>query len=777
MLTNSLTDSSNGELKFTHTLTLTTDGTTTTVAQSFTVDDTTVDTFTGTVTHPFNGGTNEYVILLSFALPDTASVAVARSAVQCTTSTLSGLLYHSYSSAKYKFTGKELYLNATFVSGSAAVLYKEVMFGGGHFLGYPWAGTTSFKVALGMYELFVGGGFTSFWGTRCATGSWYDPATSTCTTCPTNCAECEGRKDNVACIKCSTGKFLSVHTGTCVDTCNSGDGIFENQNEPKVCSKCYMPYCKKCEQINTCSEYLSSTELKKLEYQIVYPEKKIIIRFDQVLNFSNPSDFLTMEFQDTNFTSTTTNSTRQAILDSLRYNFLGKDLVIQFTYSGEINCNTTILKLKDSELPIRFYTNGQLSKYSVSFTVPNSNFLNPNVSAYSDLGKILNISLRIMLIITILILSPAIDSYFTILSYGYLFRLFNQVYPSSAHAFLDSFLEDLNWPLGNYIAYIIPSTRCASLPLKVKQSYFDCIGVRNLQTFLILLLYLLLVKCVVMGLRLITRNTKTGLFARVLKIADQRVSKAYLVKYFGSSLLFFALFSCLGVYNDAVNWSDGKLSIHAFVLNCLLALLTIGVLVWIGLITRKTYNVMHSSEEEQKTGIHHSLFLASLALEYKKESLSYSFYFGKHLKLFLLGAASYGLYSFGLIQVAILSGIELVYFVSFVVIRPYHSYLRLMIQFLVDLMVLVLMVLALVFHPDLDLLSHPNFELAGRAFTVILMLLFGYVTLMIILDLVVIIREWWKHYKANRKVAPPKIEEKVCSLHNEETGTCTSTQN
>ena len=756
-----VTDNTNSNIKFEHILTLTTDGTTTTVKQSFTVDDATADTFTGSVTHPFNGGTNEYVIVLSFWAADNATKALARSAVACTTSTLSGLLHNTYSSGKYNFSNDGVSVAVQLTSGTAGFVVRDAAVGSGFFLGYPWAPAGSYKVALGMAEPVAGGGFSTFWGIRCAVGSWYNPVTSACVSCPTGCAECEGRKDVAICIKCSTGKYLNVQKSTCLDTCTAASGVFMSDTEPKICSNCYIPYCKKCEKIHTCSEYFSATEMGRSEYQIVYPEKKISIRFDRVLNFSNPADYLTIEFSDKNFTSTTTNETQLKILNSIRYSFQGKDLVIKFTYPDHINCNTTILKLKSEANPIRFYSSGQFSMFSTQYTIPNSNFLNPTVSTYTDLGKILNISLRVMLIITILILSPAIDSYFTILSYGYLFRLFNQVYPSSAHAFLDAFLEDLNWPLGNYIAYVIPSTECSSLPLKVKQSYFDCIGVRNLQTFLILLVYLGFVKFIVMGLRLITRNSKEGLFFRVIKIADQRVSKVYLVKYFGSSLLFFSLFSCLGVYNDIVNWGNDKLDIHAFVLNCLLAVTTVGVLTWIGLMTRKTFKVMVGTEEEQKTGIHSSLFLQSLALEYKKEGLAYGFFFGKHLKLFLLGGASYGLYSFSLIQVAILSGIELIYFLSFVIIRPFYSYLRLMIQFLVDLLVLLLMILALVFHPDLDLLSYPNFEIAGRAFTVMLILLFGYVTLMIVLDLVVIIREWWKHYKANRKVSPPKPVEKV----------------
>jgi hypothetical protein len=752
----SLIDNSNSSISFTYILTLNTDGTTTTLTHSFTVDSTTADTFTGSVTHPYNGGTNDYLILLSFSNPNTSSKATARCAVQCLTSTLSGQLWSSYSSSKYQFTGSELTLAVNKTTGTGTFVIRDVSVGAAFFLGYPWAGSTAYKVALGLVETTVGAGYTTFWGTRCATGYWYNPSLATCVSCPNNCAECDGRKDVFICTKCLTGKYLNIQKSTCIDSCTPGDGLFISDTEPKICSKCYIPFCKTCSTLNACSDYFPATELGRTEYQIVYPEKKIMIRFDRTLNFSNPADYLTIQFKDTNFTSTTSDAVQLAIQNSIRYSFLGKDLIIQFTYAGEINCNTTVLKLKDSTLPIRFNSNGVVSMFSTDLTIPNSNFLNPTVTAYSTLGTILNISLRVMLIITILILSPAIDSYFTILSYGYLFRLFNQVYPSSAHAFLDAFLEDLNWPLGNYIAYIIPSTECSSLPLKVKQSYFDCIGVRNLQTFLMLLVYLGLIKFLVMCMRLLTRNAKEGLMLRVIRIADQRVSKVYLVKYFGSSLLFFSLFSCLGIYNDVTNWTNGSLSIHSAVLNCMLGIITISVLGWIGLMTTKTYAVMNGTNEEQKAGIYHSLFLQSLALEYKKEKLAYAFYFGKHLKLFLLGSISYGLYSFGLIQVAILSGIELVYFISFITIRPYHSYLRLMIQFLVDLLVLLLMLLALMFHPDLGLLTYSKFEIAGKAFTLMLILLFGYVTLMIVLDLIVVIKEGWKHYKANRKVSPPK---------------------
>ena len=505
------------------------------ISQSFNVDSQASDTFASTTVTP--QAEYEFYVHLTFIAASSTKTAVR---AHVSGAGMASKLQEAYSTSSFKFEKREFDLSVSMATGGSGLFIKDFLIGDAAMNWYGFDSGTSL-IRIGSYRASHAVNIESSQILRCEKGMTFNPKTLACVACPSGCSECEGTASISFCTACSSGKYLDMKNGACLDSCTKTTGFFQSETEPKVCSDCLIQFCQSCSSLHTCEKYKTSTAAKLKEYSIDYPSKKITFRFDRLLNFSNPAAVLTFAFLDSNFTDSTTLAYRNALVSELTYEIKGKDLSVKFNSNNKINCNKTALKVKSSTVPILFYSSGSLSAFSGTFEVPFSNFLNQNISAWKNIAKYSNYVFRIFLILSIIIISQSLDSYFIILSYVYFLRMLNYSYPSDLNAFLDAFLDNLNWPLGNYIVYFIPGTTCSNLPLKVKQSYFDCISVRNIQLFLLLSFYLSLVKLVSMFLRCcILKSGSKGCFHNAIKTADNRLNKNYFIRFVSANIGFFS---------------------------------------------------------------------------------------------------------------------------------------------------------------------------------------------------------------------------------------------
>ena len=743
---------------FTYTLKLNPNSGSPTVVQSFNVDSTSTDTFASTTQSSLT--TYEYHIALNFYNASSTRTYVR---AMVTGTSMGARLRESYSTSAFSFANK--WINMTVGMATAGIGIKIVDIQVGE-AAVNWAGWTvdsnTADMKVGGYRSSDTSNFVSSNIIRCASGSYKNTSTLVCDACPTNCATCEGDTNVVFCTSCNSGKYYNVKEGTCLDSCDKTENYFKQDSSPLICSNCFVEFCKTCSALGTCSEYMSSTAIKLKEYNIDYPNKKITFRFDHILNFSNPSSYLTYEFIDSNYTSITTSTYRDALVSGITWTIKGYDLSVQFNTIDTINCSKTKLSLKSSQLPLLFYSSSSITSLSSSFEIPFSNFLNPSTSTWSTIGKYSNYVFKVFLILSILFISQSLDSYFIILSYVYFFRMMNIAYPADFNAFLDGFLENLNWPLGNYILYFIPGTKCGTLPMKVKQTYFDCVSLRNIQLFLFLTVYLTTVKLICMFLRCCVIKQKgkpKGCFTNAVKRADMKISKSYFIRFFSASIGFFSMYSCLGIMNDINNGSS--MSIHSIVLNGVMGISTVFLLVLIFVMTKYSRKVIDLPQEEFLKKIYHPLFLKILDIDFKQEKKAYYFFFARHVKIFIFGVASYSLYYIPIAQISVMLGVEGLYFFWLILLRPYRNYLKLLIEFLIHLTIILIICLAFFTHPELQIVPYSIFKTFGTVMTILLFILLIMISLMILIEIIIATYAAYKIHKANRSKVEPKAVKPV----------------
>ena len=122
-----------------------------------------------------------------------------------------------------------------------------------------------------------------------------------------------------------------------------------------------------------------------------------------------------------------------------------------------------------------------------------------------------------------------------------------------------------------------------------------------------------------------------------------------------------------------------------------------------------TFRAMKLPQEEFEKKVRHPLFLKLLGLDYKLEKKAFYFFFARHLKIFLFGVSSYALYYVPVAQISILFGLEAVYFAWLIFLRPYSNYLKLLIEFVIHLVIIVIIFLAFLIHPALQIVPFKVF--------------------------------------------------------------------
>ena len=173
---------------------------------------------------------------------------------------------------------------------------------------------------------------------------------------------------------------------------------------------------------------------------------------------------------------------------------------------------------------------------------------------------------------------------------------------------------------------------------------------------------------------------------------------------------------------------------------------------------------MKSPEEQFEKLIYHPMFMKTIGLDYQLAKSSFFFYFYRYLKLFLFGAVAPALYDYPIPQVAVITGIEVIYFVGLSLVRPYISYLKMLVNFVLHLILVGMLCLTLVIHPEIKLVNFSAFDTIGKVLAVVMFVLLCYVSLMILFEVGIAIHAAYKHAKDKlKKNAVPKApkEEKV----------------
>ena len=754
------------EKSFSHTLLLTSDGTTISVSQSFNVDTIVSDTFGAakTVAVGTSGDTKEYIIMITLmnCTTSSSSAMITARALVFTTG-ISATVYDSYSTTALRFSNGSFNFDVRLGTSSTKALIKDILIGDGSMAAFPYLTSTAGLITLGLATATDANGLTLAQPFRCASGKRLNLATTTCDDCPTNCTTCEGDHGIGYCTSCISGKYLNLKDGSCLDSCAEGNGIYKSDTEPKYCSPCLIPYCKTCSAIDSCSEYLSSTKLNLIDYQINYPEKQIILRFDKALNFTRPSEKVTVTYNDDKFTSDNAAGVRASMISSIQYMIKGNDIKLKYTYNNEINCNKTIIKLLNTSTSILFYSGSSLVRLNISKELPQTNFLQPNVEAWAQMGEYGGYIFNTMLLISILILSQTIDAYFVTFSYVYLLRMMNVVYSAQMHALLDGFLGTAGWPFQNMFDYIIPDTTCTSVPLKVKESYFNCVSLKNLEILLLTLMYLIFCKAVIMLMRLCVKDQKEGRFFNFVRKADKRLAKHFFIRILSSNLLHLSLFSSFGLWNDISNGSD--MDIYSVAINGFVAFMTLLMLSLFIASNVKTWKVMNKPTEEFDKHIKHSLFLVMIGVEFKVKRQCFFIFSIKKIQLTIFGTVAYLLYYYPMPQVAVIAGLQLAYCILIVVVQPYVSMFKFISECLLQGSLLILLLGDLIIVPDFDLLTYSTFNVTGTIQGVILSLMVLLVAFLVLGELLLQGWKTFKEWRKNRKPSEKKIKTDVVNFY------------
>lgn len=750
---------------FSHTLKLTSDGTTISVSQSFSVSSSASDTFGAAKTLPVGtkGGLNEYTIMITLMNCTTSSstaMITARALVY--TSGISATVYDAYSTSAWKFSNGSFNFNVLMGQANTGALIKDVRIGDGSIAAYPYLTSTVGLITLGLAATADGSALSLAEQFRCAAGTRLNLTTKACDNCPTNCATCEGDFSSSFCTSCSSGKFLNLKAGVCLDTCAGGEGIYKTDAAPLYCTPCLIPHCKTCKAVDTCSEYFSTTSLNLVDFQILYPEKQIILRFDKTLNFSMPGEKFTVDYVDDKFTSDNPADVRATMTRSIKWVLFGKDLRLTYKYEKEINCNKTKIRLSNGTSNLLFYTGGSRASLKIDKLLSHTNFLGPSVSSWNEVGKYGGYIFNSMLIISILLLSQTIDAYFVTFSYVYMLRMINTVYPAQMHALLEGFLGTAGWPFQNFLDYVIPDTTC-TVPLKVKESYLNCISLKNLEILVLVLMYLIFIKAVIMFFRLCLKNQKDGKFLNFIRTADRKLAKHYFIRILSSNLLHFSLFSSIGLWNDVSNGSS--MDIHSITINSAIALVTVTMLSLFIASNFVTWKIMNKPSEEFEKSIKHPLFLVMIGVEFKVKKRCFFVFSIKKLQLFIFGAASYCLYIFPIAQISTITGLQLAYCVMIIWVQPYVSMFKFISECLLQGSLLILLFGSLIIIPDLDLLTFSTFNVTGTIQGIILSIVVIVVAFLVFFEICVAcysaFREWLKNRKPSEKKPKAVVNFKI----------------
>lgn len=484
--------------------------------------------------------------------------------------------------------------------------------------------------------------------------------------------------------------------------------------------------------------------MKMVDFDINYSTKEVTVRFDKPVAITNLTSVFTFVCNDQYFNSTDNTPTvvATAIRNSASFSSSGYDITLKFSTSEKVNCSRSVFQLVDKEN--RFTTNGVGAMFDADIIIDRTNFLDPDIAAWQTIGEYSNYVYRILLIISLLIISKVLDTYLIILSYIYMVKLNNVVFPPHFNALLTGFLKDLNWPLSDYTRYFTPDSNCVTLPLKLKSKLFDCQAMRNSQFFLLIITYLCLVKTILMLFRFCMRKGR-GKLAETVAFLDNRLNKDYFIRIISANIMFFTFFCTLGIYNDSV--VGISLTYQTFITNLLIGLAAVGFLLLLFAMIRKTIATMFSTDEAKPEQFQHLLFLKMIGLEYNLDKFSYFFFLARHLKLFVIGVLTYPLYDFPYVQVCLLLVLEIVYIALLFLKKPYNSRLKMIEEYCIHLLIILIQLFMVLIVPVFNIVSYNTFQYLGKTMAVFQFMLICYVCILIFVETFLIIKNARKRWK------------------------------
>lgn len=483
--------------------------------------------------------------------------------------------------------------------------------------------------------------------------------------------------------------------------------------------------------------------MNQIDFDINYSMKEVIVRFDKPVALTNVSSVFSFECDDSVFNNpdNTPPALASAIKNSVSFSSSTYDLILKFSTEEIVNCSKSVFKLTDKEN--RFTTNAAGARFDADISIYRTNFLNSEIATWQTIGEYSNYVYRILLIISLLIISKVLDTYLIILSYIYIAKLNNVVFPPHFNALLTGFLKDLNWPLSDYTRYFTPDSNCVSLPLKLKSKLFDCQAIRNSQFFILIITYLCLVKTILMLFRFFMRKS-TGKLSETVVFLDTRLNKDYFIRIISANIMFFTFFFTLGIFNDSV--IGISLTFRTFITNLLIGVFTVAFLVLVFLMIRKTISIMFSTEEATPAEFQHVLFLKMIGLEYNLNKFGYFFFLVRHLKLFVIGVLTYPLYSFPYVQVCLLLVLEIAYVALLFWKKPYNSRLKMIEEYCLHFLIILIQLFMVLIVPAFNIVGYTTFERLGKAMAVIQFFLICYVCILIFVETYLVIKNAKKRW-------------------------------
>ena len=165
---------------------------------------------------------------------------------------------------------------------------------------------------------------------------------------------------------------------------------------------------------------------------------------------------------------------------------------------------------------------------------------------------------------------------------------------------------------------------------------------------------------------------------------------------------------------------------------------------------------MKKDQKEFENAIKNPFFLSMIGVDYKDNKKAFFFYSIKRFKLMSLGVASYILYYYPIAQISVIAGIEGLYFGGLVLVRPFLSYFKMLVEALQDCVLFVLLFLVFLMLPDLDLMNFTVFNNTGIFITIVMFVALMLVGCTVIIKLCISIREIYQEWKKNRKPSEKK---------------------